>query len=78
MPLSFIRIVLSGVFAAQEEQEAADVTFNQFDAGAFTYFLTQYLWQATGTVEGTIATVSRGLQTSGIPAQLPLYNVKPN
>lgn len=66
------------IASAQRDQEAADVTFNQFDAGAFTYFLTQYLWQETGTVEGAIANVSRGFQSNRIVAQLPLYDVKPN
>ena len=40
-------------------QTAADVRWNGFDAGAFTYPLTQYLLQETGTPEGAIAYATR-------------------
>jgi hypothetical protein len=38
-------VVLAG---AKEEQLAVDATFNDFSAGAFSYALTQYLWQSSG------------------------------
>ena len=72
--------------AAQPFQESADVTFageakdavfSDFDAGAFTYFLTQYLWNQTDSVRGVIATIDRNLRSSGI-SQTPLYEVKAN
>ena len=53
--------------AARRNQEAADVTFGNleggdtFDAGAFTYFLTQYLWHEVEPVRQIIAGVSRNL-----------------
>jgi len=34
-----------GIGAAKLDQEAQDAAFNGFDAGAFTYLLTRYLWQ---------------------------------
>lgn len=54
--------------AARRNQEAADVTFGTadsgepFDAGAFTYFLTQYLWHEVEPVHQVIANVSRNLE----------------
>lgn len=54
--------------AARRNQEAADVTFGTtnsgatFDAGAFTYFLTQYLWHEEETVNQVIENVSRNLE----------------
>ena len=34
-----------GIGAAKLDQEAQDAAFNGFNAGAFTYLLTRYLWQ---------------------------------
>ncbi|MGB3203859.1 MAG: hypothetical protein WBB28_02590, partial [Crinalium sp.] len=44
--------VAKGVVIAstKPEQEAADANYNGFSAGAFTYLMTQYLWQATDNV----------------------------
>lgn len=53
--------------AARRNQEAADVTFGttengqSFDAGAFTYFLTQYLWRESEPVYQVISNISRNL-----------------
>ena len=53
--------------AARRNQKAADVTFGAaesgepFHAGAFTYFLTQYLWHEAEPVQRVIANVSRNL-----------------
>ncbi len=63
------------VFAATDpSQEAVDAQLNGFHAGAFTYLLTQYLWQETGTPESAIARI-----TQQIPKnfnQTPGYEVK--
>ena len=72
--------------AAERVQEAADVTFkgeakdavfSDFDAGAFTYFLTQHLWNQIDSVRGTIFTIGRNLNSYGI-YQTPLHDVKAN
>lgn len=51
--------------AARRNQEAVDATFgtddNRFYAGAFTYFLTQYLWHEVEPVRQVIDNVSRHL-----------------
>lgn len=53
--------------AARRNQEAIDVTFGSpvsgesVDAGAFTYFLTQYLWHEAEPVRQVMANVSRNL-----------------
>lgn len=52
------------VFAATDpNQEAIDARFNGFSAGAFTYLLTQYLWQQTGTADGAITSVVQKIPT---------------
>lgn len=55
--------VAKGVFlaSARPEQQAFDATFDQFDAGVFTCFLTQHLWQSSSTVETAIATTNRSI-----------------
>ncbi|MEH2079280.1 MAG: caspase family protein [Nostoc sp.] len=45
------------IAAAQRDEEAADVLFDGFFAGAFTYTLTQYLWQETSNVSEAIAQI---------------------
>lgn len=60
--------------ATNPNQTAADARFNGFDAGAFTYTLTQYLWQQTSTVERAIAHVTQ--QLSEEFKQTPRYEVK--
>lgn len=45
--------------ATNREQTAADAHFSGFDARAFTYLLTQYLWQQTSTVESAIAHINQ-------------------
>lgn len=49
------------IASAKREQYAADVPFNDFHAGAFTYLFTQYLWQQTinQPVSRTVVDVSR-------------------
>ncbi|MEH1788570.1 MAG: caspase family protein [Nostoc sp.] len=49
------------IASAKREQLAADVCFDDFYAGAFTYLLTQYLWQQSGNepVNRAIVNVAR-------------------
>ena len=72
------------IAAAQPSQKALDVSWNGlaadahfsgFDAGVFTYFLTQYLWQQDVNPEVAIAQVSRSLKQENF-AQLPLLDVQ--
>jgi hypothetical protein len=59
------------VFAsAQRDQEALDANWGDFSAGAFTYLMTQYLWQQTGNVGSTIAQLSNSIKT--LSRQVPL------
>ncbi|HBL57311.1 MAG TPA: peptidase C14, caspase catalytic subunit p20 [Cyanobacteria bacterium UBA8803] len=72
--------VAAGVAIAstQPSQLAADYEFPGFSAGAFTYLLTQYLWQQPSDVESAIALVNRKLNSLPVSNQNPLYEVKPN
>ncbi|GAB4370087.1 MAG: hypothetical protein Kow00121_10540 [Elainellaceae cyanobacterium] len=64
------------IAAAQRNQKAVDVTFDGFDAGAFTYFLTQFLWHEAESVESVVANVTRNLQEEAF-YQTPLGCVAP-
>lgn len=65
------------VFAsARPEQLAADYEFSGFHAGAFTYLLTQSLWEQAATVERAVSRVSRNIRL--LSPQLPLADVKLN
>jgi hypothetical protein len=59
------------VFAsAQREQEALDAEFGGFSAGAFTYLMTQYIWQQTGNVGSAIAQITTVMNS--LSSQVPL------
>ncbi|MBD2194929.1 MULTISPECIES: caspase family protein [Calothrix] len=66
-PQQFIELrrknVAKGVViaSAKRDQYAADTSFDDFYAGAFTYIFTQYLWQQPGdeSINSAIANVSR-------------------
>lgn len=62
--------------AAAREQIAVDYGFPGFRAGAFTYLLTQYLWQQTNTVEMVMSSLGRNIRL--LSPQVPLLDVKPN
>ena len=64
------------IAAAQRDEPAADVTFSGFDAGAFTYLLTQFLWQQTDSVRSTIARIRADVHK--LSSQLPLHEVQVN
>lgn len=65
--------------AAQEVELAADGTSVGYDAGAFTYALTQYLWQFSGDnpVKEVMRGVSLGTTRLSPNGQHPLYEVHP-
>ncbi len=60
--------------ATNPEQTAADARFNGFAAGAFTYLLTQYLWQQTSTAESAISYIVPNIFQEY--KQTPRYDVK--
>jgi hypothetical protein len=80
-PQEFIKQRRAGVAkgvviaSAQRDQTAADTAFNDFYAGAFTYLMTQYLWQQTGAVGSAIANISRDIKP--FSNQVPLADTKP-
>ena len=75
----FVRAIQSstgpGFFAgaAGPRQYAADYPFNGFVAGAFTYLLTQHLWQTTSPLSTTISTLSSSLSRLQNHDQTPEY-----
>lgn len=79
-PEKFVELYRKGVAkgvvlaATNPEQTAIDARLNGFNAGAFTYLLTNYLWQQTSTPESAIA-----YTVQNIPQrfnQTPRYEVK--
>ncbi len=68
------------VASAKREQLAADAPFSDFDAGVFTYVLTQYLWQQTSgeTISNTIPNIARSTTRLSSQRQEPDYEVEPN
>ncbi|MEO1375854.1 MAG: caspase family protein [Cyanobacteria bacterium J06635_10] len=51
--------------AAQRDEEALDAQFDGFYAGAFSYAMTQYLWQETDSVKNAIAYISPIVKSTG-------------
>jgi hypothetical protein len=84
-PAEFIRRRKAGVAkgvviaSTKRDQLAADAPFSDFYAGAFTYLMTQYLWQQTGTavVNSTIPNIARNTTKASSSSQEPIYEVKP-
>ncbi len=70
-----------GIGAARLDQEAQDMAFEGFSAGAFTYLLTRYLWQLPITQPLNTTFTSLELSTQMLidkrGAQVPNYEVKP-
>ena len=60
--------------SAQPSQTAKDVKILDFHVGIFSYLLTQYLWQNTGTPESAIAYTNEQIPRN--LTQNPLYEVK--
>ena len=68
------------ISSAGEKQYAADARFDGFSAGAFSYVMTQYLWQEAGNqkldrVMNALATNTTAISTS---RQVPEYEAKGN
>jgi hypothetical protein len=57
------------IAAAKREQLASDASFSNFYAGAFTYELTQYLWQQTADEPVTTAIANVGRNTKEVARQ---------
>lgn len=66
------------IASAARNQLAADTPFNGFSAGAFTYVLTQYLWQtnADESINSVIANVARSTTRISSTRQIPEFEVK--
>ena len=73
--------VAKGVVIASAglNEYAADAPFSGFKAGAFTYTMTQYLWQQTGSepLESAIANIGRST-TQIASQQTPEHETQPN
>ncbi len=86
-PQEYIKLRRQGIAkgvaitSAQKNQLAADVSFDGFAAGAFTYAMTQYLWQhrSNPMLNPTIAYTENALSTIA-PGSLqePLLEIAPN
>jgi hypothetical protein len=84
-PEEFIRQRRAGVArgvviaATKRNQLAADAPFSDFYAGAFTYLMTQYLWQEPGTaiISRAIPTIARSTTRLSSSDQEPIFEVKP-
>jgi hypothetical protein len=63
------------IAAAQANQEALDVGFDGFYAGAFTYLLTQYLWHQVDSPLGTVGSITRDMER--LSGQVPLLDEAP-
>lgn len=66
------------VGAADPFQLAADYSFDGLVAGAFTYLLTQYLWQETSSLSKTIYNVTRSSTRLNEHSQTPEFDPKPS
>lgn len=66
------------IASTNRNQLAADAPFDGFYAGAFTYLMTQYLWQETGNqkVSSMLANVSRTTTKYSSTNQVPEFEVK--
>lgn len=67
------------IASAKRDQFAADAPFEDFYAGAFSYVLTQYLWQQTGAAsfDATIGNVARTTTQVSFSGQQPQFEVQP-
>lgn len=63
------------IAAARGSEEAKDYPFEKdFYAGAFTYLLTQYLWQETNTVGNTIVEIKKIMTLKPLSLQNPVID----
>ncbi|WP_299409537.1 caspase family protein [Acaryochloris sp. IP29b_bin.148] len=68
------------VTSSKQNQQSADYPFDGFYAGAFTYLLTQHLWQETAplSVSQTIPAVARNTTQLSQHSQIPEYDPENN
>ncbi|BAZ13412.1 peptidase C14 caspase catalytic subunit p20 [Calothrix sp. NIES-4071] len=68
------------ISSARRDQLAIETYLDNFVAGAFTYLMTQYLWQESSAViaESLIANTSRGIANTFSYNQAPEFEVKIN
>ena len=66
------------IASAKRQQLAADAVFDNFKAGAFTYAMTQYLWQETGNEQlgSALARIARTATQKSSTSQEPEYEAK--
>lgn len=84
-PSDFVRRRREGIAkgvaiaSTKREQYAADAPFEDFYAGAFTFAMTQYLWQQTGSTpfENTLGNVARTTTQLSFSNQEPQFETKP-
>ncbi|WP_008317299.1 caspase family protein [Leptolyngbya sp. PCC 6406] len=84
-PSEFIRRRRAGIArgvaiaSAKRDQYAADTPFQDFYAGAFSYVMTQYLWQQTGStlLGNTLANVARSTTQLSFNNQEPQFEIAP-
>lgn len=78
-PQQFIELRRKGVAkgvviaSAKRDQYAADVPFNDFSAGAFTFIFTQYLWQQVENESINQALVNVGRNTKFLARQSGIF-----
>ncbi|MBW4496622.1 MAG: caspase family protein [Oscillatoria princeps RMCB-10] len=67
------------IASTKRNQLAADAPFSDFFAGAFTYLMTQYLWQQTGSPQfvSAIPNIARSTTRLSFSRQEPVFEVKP-
>ncbi|MBD2042996.1 caspase family protein [Microcoleus sp. FACHB-672] len=67
------------IASTKRNQLAADAPFSDFFAGAFTYLMTQYLWQQTGTevLASAVPNIARSTTQLSFSRQEPIFEVKP-
>lgn len=65
------------IASARRDQQATDAPFDGFNAGAFTYLMTRYLWQETGNSSLATGFVNLALRTKDLGNQEPEFEVKP-
>ncbi|HEY9667676.1 MAG TPA: caspase family protein [Coleofasciculaceae cyanobacterium] len=67
------------IASTRRDQLAADAPFDGFSAGAFTYLMTQYLWQQLGSESfiRTIPNVARSTTRISFTGQQPIIEYKP-
>jgi hypothetical protein len=68
------------IASARRDQYAADAPFEDFYAGAFSYVMTQYLWQQTGMTpfSSTIPNIARTTTQLSFSGQEPQLEVQPD